>query len=271
MCKYIDRKLVPIHTTYLHFEKTHIHIHTHPQITSRRIASCIAIQCIIGSDQINYPCTQQYQNQLGTFLGICIIQVGIDRGIRNRSKREVIIIPRPAFPHECVLIAYHRETTYDIECHIGSDLSNNGRWRKDSGFDVSKPRTYHCNRIRRGEGVRHCGPCLCLRRTPLGGLSLPLCYNILDGTLYVLNSYYGMTKLKTQSSSLLIFWELTLLYISSKNKSPFKYYNGRIQLCGFTVFLLFRIFFIFLPQCVCVIPDAPLSTVSSTHTTPLAV
>ena len=25
---------------------------------------------------------------------------------------------------------------YDIECHIGSDISNNGRWRKDSGFDV---------------------------------------------------------------------------------------------------------------------------------------
>ena len=44
--------------------------------------------------------------------------------------------PIPAFPHECVLIAYHWETTYDIECHIGSDISNNGRWRKDSGFDV---------------------------------------------------------------------------------------------------------------------------------------
>ena len=77
----------------------------------------------------------------------------LDRGIR-KPKREVIIIPRPAFPHECVLIAYHRETTYDIECHIGSDLSNNGRWRKDSGFDVSKPRTSVTVSIEeRGSGI----------------------------------------------------------------------------------------------------------------------
>ena len=162
------------HTYYILIFRENTHSHTHASIDyqqTHRIMHCNSMYNRVRPDQLSMYI--QYQNQLGTFLGICIIQVGIDRGIRNRSKREVIIIPRPAFPHECVLIAYHRETTYDIECHIGSDLSNNGRWRKDSGFDVSKPRTYHCNRIRRGEGSGIVGHA-CAFVVPPQGVSLSL-------------------------------------------------------------------------------------------------
>ena len=159
---------------HTYISRKHTFTYTHASIDyqqTHRIMHCNSMYNRVRPDQLSMYI--QYQNQLGTFLGICIIQVGIDRGIRNRSKREVIIIPRPAFPHECVLIAYHRETTYDIECHIGSDLSNNGRWRKDSGFDVSKPRTYHCNRIRRGEGSGIVGHA-CAFVVPPQGVSLSL-------------------------------------------------------------------------------------------------
>ena len=54
---------------------------------------------------------------------------------RRAGGRTVIII---LYPHSRMNVSWLPTIGmgYDIECHIGSDISNNGRWRKDSGFDV---------------------------------------------------------------------------------------------------------------------------------------
>ena len=55
--------------------------------------------------------------------------------MRRADGRTVIII---LYPHSRMNVSWLPTIGmgYDIECHIGSDISNNGRWRKDSGFDV---------------------------------------------------------------------------------------------------------------------------------------